>query len=321
MNSRILLIALLFFSFEGFSQYKIASSSVSGKKTVLVTKYDKGYVITSDNKRLEGLIQLKIINGDTTEVRYKNASKEKTKFKREQVKSYGLITLLKDARIAKIKEKNFNPGFIITNEGNKKKGKIALRFSLNSGETIGRKWFVYKVLFSEGGDDYTTYTAKDLKTVMQNIDNTENIYERYEDGFTRLINKGVIELYQNPYSTSENDFASGLVKQVQQDVAEEVAKATLKNAVKTGKGDLQNVKDNYTAVNSADISVSRKEYLVREVGKETFIILSKDNYNEWSRQLFTGCNAFKQLEDKEQKKIIKWKNLIEGVSFFNKKCN
>jgi len=320
MKSKIFFVILLFFCLKSIAQYKIASTSVMGKKTVVVTKYDKGFVVKTDNARLEGLIQLKIVNEDTIEVRYKDASKKKTKFKREELKSYGLITLVEDVRVAKVTEKNFNPGYVITNDGQKKEGSVAFRFAIESGAEIGRRWFVRKVLFAQQEEEYSTYTVDDIKTVVQIIDNNEVLYERYQNGFTKLLNKGDLELYQNPYSTSENSFATGLISEVQQDVAEEVAEATLRTAIKTGKGSLENVKDNYDAVNSADISVSKKEYLVREKGTDTFIILSSNMYTEWAQEYFSTCEAFNKLEAKEQKTLVKWKNITDGISFFNENC-
>ncbi len=320
MKIYISTLIIFFSTFNLFSQYKIASKSVMGKKTVITTKYDKGFVVKSNNERLEGTIQLKVVNNDTVEVRFKNEAKEKTKFKRAQLKSFGLISLVSDKRVAKIAEKNFNPGAIVTNNGDTLEGELALRFSLNPGESIGRKWFVHKVLFAKDNGEYITYTAKDIKQLSQRINGVENVYVRYKDGFTKQLEYGDLELFRNPYSTSQNSLATGLIREVQQDLAEEAAKQTLKSAIRNGNGTLEDVKNNYEAVNSADISVSRKEYLVRKKGELEFTVLSKDNYSKWAESYFKRCNSFTDLESKKQKSLTKWANLLEGISFHNKNC-
>ncbi|MGY5353174.1 hypothetical protein ACXGQW_11575 [Wenyingzhuangia sp. IMCC45533] len=320
MKTVFLYLLILTSSLSISAQYQISSKSVVGKKTTITTKYDRGFVVKSDGSRLDGLIKLKIVNNDTVEVRYKNDAKKKFKFKRAQLKNFGLKSLISDNKTSRTAEKNFNSGYIINNNNEKKEGKVALRFVLNPGEAIGRKWFVYKVLFDKGNGEYDTYVAKDLKAVGQNVEGTQNTYVKYKDGFTKQIQKGELELFRNPYSNSENKLANSLIKDVQQDLAEEVAKQTVKSAIKNGKGTLSDAVNNYNAVNSADISIKRKEYLVRKKGTDTFEVLSKKNYKDWSQKIFENCNAFSELEKKGQKKLTKWDNLVEGISFYNNQC-
>lgn len=319
MRKLQLLFILLVISLPLLSQYKVASKSVSGKKTVVLTQYDKGYVVKADGQRMEGTIQLKIINNDTVEVKLKDAQKEKFKFNRLDLSSFGLISMMSDAKIAKFPAKNFNPGYIIGSDGTKKEGKVALRFTLVDGEQ-GLRYFAKRILFESGGGQYVTYTADDnIIMVGQQIDGAENVYELYKDGFTRQLSVGALVLMQNPYSTSTNELASGLISEAQDDLAEEVAKATLKNEIKNG-GDLENVVDNYEAVKSADLSVSRKEYLVRSEGSNQITILTIKSFREWAEQLFASCSAYNNLEKSEQKAKTQWKNAIESIAFYNASC-
>lgn len=320
MRLFIVLPLILLNAFPLLAQYEVASTSVTGKKTVTLTRYDKGFVVKTNGERLEGKIQLKVVNNDTTEIRFKDISKKKIKFSRFDLNSFGLISMMADAREAKFPAKNFHPGYIITGDGEKKEGKLALRFTMVDGEQ-GLRFFAKRVLFEKGGGEYTTFTAdNNIQKVVQNIDGKENVYELYKDGFTRHLRVGALVLMRNPYSTSENSLASGLISEVQDDLAEEVAKASLKNEIKRGDGDLQNVADNYEAVKSADLTVMRREYLVKTQGSNEMTILTADNFEKWAEQLFASCSAYGSLEKGEKKKMTRWKNTLDAIDFYNNSC-
>jgi len=58
------------------AQYQVLSKN-TGAKTTITTTWADGYVTKPSGERLEGQIQLKVVNNDTVEVRYRNSKKKK----------------------------------------------------------------------------------------------------------------------------------------------------------------------------------------------------------------------------------------------------
>ncbi|UXX77716.1 hypothetical protein N7E81_10080 [Reichenbachiella carrageenanivorans] len=86
----LLSLACLLISLSGHAQYKIASTTVSGKKTIIKTKYDNGYLVLKNGTSYVGEIQLKVENQDTVEIKLVDDQKAKYKFDRAEVDYFGL---------------------------------------------------------------------------------------------------------------------------------------------------------------------------------------------------------------------------------------
>lgn len=297
-----------------YAQYQVAGKTVAGKKTIITTKYDKGYVVKINNERLEGQIQLKIVNGDTTEIRIKTVD-GKQKISRTTLLDYGLMQFVEDLKTAKVEEKNFNAGYIVLKNGDKLSGNIALRYSMNPGESIGRNWFVRKVLFETSNGQYNTYTTKEAELIVQDVDGVKSEYMAYKDGFSKILVDGALTLVQNPYSNSQNEIANAFIDDLKTGVAKEAAKATLKNG-----GDLNDVVNNYDNVAGADIGVTKKEYLVKSAASSEFVVLSKENFKEWAQRQFVSCDAYQQLDKAAQKDLDDWNKIEAVIQFYNDSC-
>ena len=299
---RIVLLLLVALSPIAVSaQYTVASTSTTPKKTVILTRYANGYIVMNAGNRKEGEIQLKVENGDTVEVRIKYPDKTKETYARNTLQSFGLGSSVAVAENERI---TFQEGFVII-DGQKKAGQVALVFKPGS-----KDYFPNAVRFQSGGEElFYSPENSSLEAVGQTIRNNEEIYHPFQDGYSLIIREGKITLAQNPYPTTKNKLLSKVADAARDYAAKE---ADVKNMTPQEKADYERAK-------AADMNVYYDEYLVKEEGGE-FEVITRDNFDKWVDQLFIGCYAFKQAEDKKRDQLKDIKYISNTVNFYNNKC-
>ncbi len=82
-----MIVCFVVFGLSAAAQYQIAGTSVSGKKTMTTTNWQKGCVTDMNGEKKTGVIKLKIINNDTSQISWKSGD-EKLKFKRLDIMSF-----------------------------------------------------------------------------------------------------------------------------------------------------------------------------------------------------------------------------------------
>jgi hypothetical protein len=298
---KIILLIVAFLPVIATAQYTVSSTTQTLKKTTILTRYIKGFVVMNAGNRKEGEIQLKVENGDTVEVRIKYPDKSKETYARNTLQSFGLASSIK---VSENEREKFQEGFVVIN-GQKQVGQVALVFNPGTKE-----YFANAVRFNNGSGE-TVYTPEtsSIDAVGQTVRNNEDVYHPFQDGYSLIIRKGKITLAQNPYPTTMNKLLSKVADAARDYAAKE---ADVNKMTAEEKAD-------YDRTKSADMNVYYDEYLVKEEGGE-FQVITRDNFDKWVDQLYIGCMAFKNAEDKKRNQLKDIKYISNTVNFYNDKC-
>ena len=304
---KILVVVFLSLPMLGYSQYKVASSMTSGKKQITTTQYDEGYVILNTGETINGKIQLKIVNTDTTEIRMKLADKSKKKYSRYDVSEFGLANKSGAQLAGKEKKnptKNLQPGYVLLPSGDKKEGKVAMR---NSEEQINQAFAKSFVIFEDADGVATKYLPEDLDWASQTIDGEEVLHYSYKSVFVEVIGDGALRYMRNPFPTTVNGVATAVAQSAAKDAKDEIAVQSLKSGAS-----LEDVEEFHGSVNESEIKIYFKEYLVIRKGSSNPEIVTKKNYKSWAPSGFAGCNM--------DKGITKYNKIEEALAYYNKNC-
>ncbi|MEO9483208.1 MAG: hypothetical protein ABJG47_07170 [Ekhidna sp.] len=307
----ILLLLPLFAS----AQWTAASRMSSGKGETIVTNFIRGYVELTNGTRKDGEIQLKVLNGDTVEIRVKPTGGKKEKYPRDQVaKFYGVI-LLKDVKNDFKKPfKNFHPGKLFLENGDEKTGKIAMRVR-EADEHDGTKIYgPIGVKYANENDEVTTHMAASNRVVylIQTINGTDYHYIRVGRQFISVGNPtGRFSYFKNPNPTHAREGTTNLTKVAIQEVgeaiaeeaAEAAAKRSLEESQKRGEDFGQSIGNaTVAAMNTAnevnelftpdeDGAIYFEEYYIVDNEKLTRSIVYKKNVDEVLYSLLEGCGV------------------------------
>jgi hypothetical protein len=234
-------------------------------------------------------------------VRIKYPDKSKETYARNTLQSFGLASSIK---VSGNEREKFQEGFVVIN-GQKQVGQVALVFNPGTKE-----YFANAVRFNNGSGE-TVYTPEtsSIDAVGQTVRNNEDVYHPFQDGYSLIIRKGKITLAQNPYPTTMNKLLSK-VADASRDYAAKEADVNKMTAEE---------KADYDRTKSADMNVYYDEYLVKEEGGE-FQVITRDNFDKWVDQLYIGCMAFKNAEDKKRNQLKDIKYISNTVNFYNDKC-
>lgn len=298
-----------------FGQYTVRSKTNSGKKEIITTNYIKGYVVDGNGKKFDGEIALKVVNTDTTEIRYKGSGKEKMKFDRMTVMDYGPARM----RISEVKNdyknpiQNFHPGYILLANGDKKEGKVASR-KRSLAESDGTK-VLGPIGVKYAGDDNEIYEYKgnefEVSYYVQNINGTEYHFVNAHGVYVPVYNpKGRFSYFRNTKPTHVRKGATNLTryavdeatKELAEEAAKKVAQKSIEKSMNNGES-IGNALGNATtsamntyngirgAVNTEDMSITFREYYVvdNQTGKNE--IVYKKNVEEVLSKLLEGCNV------------------------------
>ncbi len=316
-----LIILFLIIPLLGNAQWTAASRMTSGKGETIVTNFIKGYVELTNGIRKDGEVQLKILNGDTVEIRFKPNGGKKEKYPRNQVAKFYGVVLLKDIKNDFKKPfKNFHPGRIFLDDGEERPGKVAMRVR-EANEHDGSKIYgPIGVKYANDRDEVTFYTAKgsNIVYVIQSINGKDNHYIKVGRQFISVGNPtGRFSYFKNPNPThvreGTTNFTKTAVQEVGQEIAEEAAKAaaerSLKESQKRGE-DLGTSIGNATvaAMNTAnevnelftpdeDGAIYFEEYYIIDNEKQTRSIIYKKNVDEVLHELLAGCGVEDKIKE------------------------
>ena len=335
IDMKKLITILLILPFIASAQWTASSTMRGGKGTTIVTNSIRGYVELAGGKRLEGMVQLKVLNEDTVEVRIvPNGEKKKQKYTRTEVASFAGVKMLQDEKNDfKIQWKNFHPGKLFLENGDEWIGKVAMRAQVDF-DYQGSKFGPQAVKFANENDEVTQYSAQksNIIYVIQTIDAEENHYIKVNQYFIEVGNpKGRFSYFRNPNPTHVREGATGLSQAAAQRVEDEAAAALARAAAKESFERSQNAgKDLGESVGNATVAAMNateavqdavkvedmeaiyfEEYYIVDNKKMTRSIIYKKNVDEVLNAILEGCG----LEDKIVNKAGKMKELTEAMVF------
>ena len=331
-----LITILLMTPFVVNAQWTANSTMRGGKGTTIVTNSIRGYVELVGGKRLEGMVQLKVLNEDTVEVRIvPNGEKKKQKFLRAEVASFMGVMMLQDIKNDyKNPVKNFHPGSIYMDNGEEKKGKVAMSMREPAEHDGSKVYGPVRVKYANENDEVTISKAEGSNViyVIQNVSGQENHYIRVGRQFIPVGNpKGRFSYFRNPNPTHVREGATGLSQAAAERLEDEASAALARAAAKESfERSQQSGKDlgesvgnatvaamNATAVVQDAIDVEDmdavyfEEYFIVDNKKMTKSVIYKKNVDEVLNAILEGCG----LEEKIVNKAGKMKELTEAMVF------
>ncbi|MEO9802008.1 MAG: hypothetical protein ABJF04_02115 [Reichenbachiella sp.] len=318
------ILATLLFPFLTFAQ------------SYTVTPARNGYVVLKSGERKEGDLRLKIVDRkDTTEIRYKGKNKEKGKYTRDQVVEFRVDPL----KIGEVKNdyneayRNFNPGTIYFDSGEKLEGQVAGR-KKEPHESNFKNFGPVAVKYANENEEITMWWAsgKRITYYIQQISGADHHYVNVYDNFVKVENpNGRFSYFRNPRPTHVNESATNLAVAVASSVEEELAKSLAAAAASNSYSELKssgatdaeasansliaamnvaNEVDKAFDVENAD-NIYYKEYYIIDNKEQTRSIVYKKNIDAVIKTLLKGC----EIDEKTINKVANVKELEEVMTF------
>lgn len=333
----------LFLSITSYGQYIYESSS----NDKVSTKYQTGYVILPDGKKLVGKIQLHIKSGDTLKVHIKTINKDKFKYDRAEISSFGLELTKED-----FKKEDFFPGQITLVDGTLKNGNIAvstdpinrpkeINMSAIDSKSISTtrnglgdysppsselkcsntelpenadnytsKWSYQTVYFEDHTGRVTPYYASHICKVTINKDEKTIEWVRYANGLYRVLSTGRFTLIHDPYPEVYSESKTAAAQQKQTNFGKSLANSN-QSASST---------QNQMAIGAATTKVTPQfddEWIIINQNGEAFELNSK-TFKVWMEANIESCPAYKERKNKLTLKAYSEAQKI--VEFLNKNC-
>lgn len=314
---KLLTLSLFAYPLVIQAQYQVLSIAGAEPNQTIVTRYDKGYIVKSSGERMEGDIQLKVKKNDTLEVRFKGENGKEV-YKREGIKSFGLLKTVADYRVDKIESKNFHPGYILLKDGEKLTGRIAVR-NLTDADF---SFHFPSVLFEKADKYVSIIPASKINMAEQTINGKAIVYENYKDGILKHAVEGKIIVMRNPFPTTERTGLNNLVNQAADSVAKEMAEKSLERNLEGAIGGDADAQDrisedleNAEELSRTDAKFMQNEYLIKS-GNGNITIIKPDNFDRWAGGLKVNCPALAARKD-----LTKYNKIYDMVRFYNSSCN
>jgi hypothetical protein len=269
------------------AQYQILSKN-TGSKTTIVTTWTDGYVINSSGIRFEGQIQLKVVNNDTVEVRYRNSKKEKVEYKRSEIKSFGRM-IDPTAHLSKNPRFNFQQGYVTLRNGTKLEGKIRTNNAIPNGSQVS---FPDVIQYADAQNNLKEFNNLQATGASFMIGSTEVSYEKFENGFLEQLVKGSLIVLHNPHPTTQAEFATDVAKAIDSAVTKKPSEAV----------------------------VMREEFLVHKADDMNYTAITPHNHQSWVENLMSSCKDFSVIDHTTRSKMLTWSGWMEAVRFYNEHC-
>lgn len=176
-------------------QWGMASTSTNAagvSKQMVKSKSRNGYVILTDGKRVNGLLQIKMVNDAVSEIELESIT-GKNEYKCYDLKAYGLEVTMNDLtnngkRVYKDESRNFHDGTITLNDGSVRKGYIAFksRNYINNnrpsmGYTYGTPFFT-----ASPTDIVMIFPTAEVTEITQGIGGVTSRFVPFDGGFVNI---------------------------------------------------------------------------------------------------------------------------------------
>ena len=283
---RILLLIILCSTYCQ-AQYQILSSN-TGSKTTITTVWADGYVVNTSGVRFDGQIQLKVVNKDTVEVRYRNSKKEKKEYPRAEVKSFGR-TIDPNARLSKNPRFNFQQGYVELSNGTILEGKIRTNNAVPNGNQVS---FPDVIQYADAQNNLKQFNNNQASGATFTVGSTQVSYEKFENGFLEQLLKGPLVVLHNPHPTTQAEFATDVAKAIDSSVTKK----------------------------PSDAVVMREEYLVHKSGDTNYTVITPHNHQSWVENLMSTCKDFNIVDHSSRSKMLTWAGWMDAVRFYNEHC-
>lgn len=300
------------------------------------TGFKKGYVVLTSGERKDGQVNYRIStpNREILLIRFK-AGKFKASYQPDQLEDHGQIVLIAEEKNNyKDATRNFNPGYIITDEGEKVMCRVAGR-KKEPHESQYKNYGPVAVKVANENDEVSIHWANKRKVVyyVQEVEGKERHYINVYDYFVEVENPaGRFSYFKNPRPTHINESATNFTKSLAMAIEERTTKiaaaAAAKASFQADKG-----KPTHLAVGNATIAAMNaaeavqgaidvegaddilyKEFFIVDNKKQTRSVVYKENINDVLSALLEGCG----VDENTTKKASNVKELTDIMGFLEK---
>jgi hypothetical protein len=213
----------------------------------------------------------------------------------------------------------FFPGYIITLDGEKVEGRIAL-----FNNQIADWAFVKKcMLIIPDGEEEAQYIGGNAVAVIQQQQKKETVYyDLYEGGYLERLVSGKLRLSFNPNANTSRKVSEFVSQSFIDSLRANTARKSVKESMKDGKSLQESIqvaalKDELINIGAA-VEIVDKEYLLYDEQKATTMLITKNNYEQAIQQVLGGCASMDEKTIKGYAK--KYDKIVDAFSEYNEKC-
>lgn len=213
----------------------------------------------------------------------------------------------------------FFPGYIITLDGEKVEGRIAL-FNNQTADWA----FVKKcMLIIPDGEEEAQYLGGNAVALIQQQQKKETVYyDLYEGGYLERLVSGKLRLSYNPNANTSRKISEFVSQSFIDSLRANTARKSVKESLNDGKSMQESIqvaalKDELINIGAA-VEIVDKEYLLYDEQNATTLLITKSNYEQAIQQELGGCPSM------DEKTIIgyakKYDKIVDAFMEYNEKC-
>jgi hypothetical protein len=213
----------------------------------------------------------------------------------------------------------FFPGYIITLDGEKVEGRIAL-----FNNQVADWAFVKKcMLIIPDGEEEAQYIGGNAVALIQQEQKKETVYyDLYEGGYLERLVSGKLRLSYNPNANTSRKVSEFVSQSFIDSLRVNTARKSVKESLKDGKSLQESIqvaalKDELINIGAA-VEIVDKEYLLYDEQKVTTMLITKNNYEQAIQQVLGGCSSMDEKTIKGYAR--KYDKIVDAISEYNEKC-
>ncbi len=212
----------------------------------------------------------------------------------------------------------FAQGEVVLRDGTVLKGRVALL-------TRKQDWGFVKhlaLIIPEGETDAWYVGPGYAQRITHKKKKTTNIFDMYGSIYLKRLVSGPIRLSYNPAAGTNKKIADFVSPIILGDIERQARGRATLAALKDGKSlkDAMKSGDSFSGTVSkviASIEITEKEYLVFEKAKGTTTLVTKANYRNALRSLFSICP---QADQRKLKSFKSYKKIKKAFQYLNASC-
>lgn len=213
----------------------------------------------------------------------------------------------------------FFPGYIITLDGEKVEGRIAL-FNNQTADWA----FVKKcILIIPDGEEEAQYIGGNAVAVIQQQQKKETVYyDLYEGGYLERLASGKLRLSYNPNANTSRKVSEFISQSFIDSLRANTARKSVRESLEDGKSLQESIqvaalKDELINIGAA-VEIVDKEYLLYNEQKGATTLITKNNYEQVIQQTLGGCPAMDEKTIKSYSK--KYDKIVDAITVYNERC-
>ena len=215
-------------------------------------------------------------------------------------------------------EKNFQPGYIMFNDGTKKELRIARARKVNRGFYTLDGNGQFKAYYGDPKVAYFTQNIDGQEVRYRRIKKRYEVWHQPESDFSYCV---------NPYPThirkGLTKFVQGVTSAAVEIATDELIEAAAEKAIREG-GNIRSVVDNAIEMDegltvdysSTEGGIYHDEYIIFMKSGKAWIVYTK-NIDEFISSVLTNCDNFSSIEKKNIRQLGNIDKLDETITYLN----